>query len=242
MPDKATPEQLAARHRALSDKSRLAILRVLEGATAPLDVPVLASRVGLHENTVRWHLGILAEAGLVTDERLPSVGRGRPPHAYRIVEGALADQPGGYRLLAEVLVASLAGQPGAEELVEAAGRKRGRTLVSVPAEGHEIPAKEAIAEVVRLLEVFGFQPEVRRERGGQRIDMKPCPFGETAENHSSVVCPLHLGLIQGVLETLDAPVEATALEPFVRPDLCLAHLRPRERASGKKAGAPARPS
>jgi len=43
------------------------------------------------------------------------------------------------------------------------------------------------------------------------------------------VCPLHLGLIQGVLETLDAPVEASALEPFVRPDLCLAHLRPRQK-------------
>jgi predicted ArsR family transcriptional regulator len=229
MPGNPTPDQLAARHRALSDKSRLAILRVLEGATAPLDVPVLARRVGLHENTVRWHLGILAEAGLVADERLPSAGRGRPPHAYRIVKGALADQPGGYRLLAEVLVASLAGQRGAGELVEEAGRRRGRSLVAPPADGSDVPAKEAIGEVVRLLEVFGFQPELRRERGGQRIDMKPCPFGETAETHSSIVCPLHLGLNQGVLETLDAPVEASALEPFVRPDLCLAHLRPRQK-------------
>jgi predicted ArsR family transcriptional regulator len=83
---------------------------------------------------------------------------------------------------------------------------------------------------MRLLEVFGFQPELKRERGGQRIDMRPCPFGDNAVSHSEIVCPLHLGLMQGALETLDAPVEATGLEPFVRPDLCSAHLRPRTRA------------
>jgi predicted ArsR family transcriptional regulator len=230
MPQTPTPEQLAARHRALSDKSRLALLRVLEGETGPLDVAVLAERVRLHVNTVRWHLGILVEAGLVREERVPAAGRGRPPHAYRIVEGALDQQPGGYRLLAEVLVASLAGQQNGAELVEAAGRLRGRALVSTPDDGRALSAKEATAQVMRLLEVFGFQPELKRERGGQRIDMRPCPFGDNAVSHSEIVCPLHLGLMQGALETLDAPVEATGLEPFVRPDLCSAHLRPRTRA------------
>jgi predicted ArsR family transcriptional regulator len=230
MPQPPTPEQLAVRHRALSDKSRLAILRVLEGETMALDVAVLARRVGLHVNTVRWHLGILAEAGLVREERVPAAGRGRPPHAYRIVEGALDQQPGGYRLLAEILVASLAGQRNGGALVEEAGRARGRALVATPDDGRAVSAGEATAQVMRLLEVFGFQPELKRERGGQRIDMRPCPFGENAVNHAEIVCPLHLGLMQGVLETLDAPVEATGLEPFVRPDLCTAHLRARARA------------
>lgn len=230
MPQNTTPEQLAARHRALSDKSRLAILRVLEGETGPLDVALLSERVGLHVNTVRWHLGILAEAGLVREERVPAAGRGRPPHAYRIAEGALDDQPGGYRLLAEILVASLAGRQDGSALVAEAGRARGRALVAAPAEGQTVTAKEATGQVMRLLEVFGFQPELKRERGGQRIDMRPCPFGENAVEHSEIVCPLHLGLMQGVLETLDAPVEATVLEPFARPDVCCAHLRTRERA------------
>jgi predicted ArsR family transcriptional regulator len=228
----------AARHRALADKSRLAILRVLQGADAPLDVPAIAGRIGLHENTVRWHLGVLLEAGLVSEERLASTGRGRPPHVYRLVEGALADQPGGYRLLAEVLVSSLEGRRRASELVEEAGYARGRSLVASPADGRRLSAKEAIDEVVRLLAMFGFQPELKRERGGQRIDMTPCPFGETAVGHAAIVCPIHLGLMRGVLDTLDAPVEATSLEPFVRPGLCLAHLRPRERRPHTRAVAP----
>lgn len=230
MPQASPSEQLAVRHRALSDKSRLAILRVLEAEAVPLDVAVLAQRVGLHANTVRWHLAILAEAGLVREERVASTRRGRPPHAYRLVDGALDQQPGGHRLLAEILVASLAGRRDSAALVEEAGRARGRALVAPPDGGGPVSAKQATAEVVRLLETFGFRPALKRERGGQRIDMRPCPFGENAVKHSEIVCPLHLGVLQGALETLDAPVEATALEPFVRPDLCCAHLRPRAQA------------
>jgi predicted ArsR family transcriptional regulator len=54
--------------------------------------------------------------------------------------------------------------------------------------------------------------------------MRPCPFGELAADHRSVVCPVHLGLMRGALDALGAPVEAASLEPFVRPDLCVAHL------------------
>ena len=61
--------------------------------------------------------------------------------------------------------------------------------------------------------------------------MRPCPFGEIAVRHHGIIFRLHLGLIRGALETLGAPVEATALEPFVRPDLCIARLQRTGRAS-----------
>lgn len=220
----AHPEQQAGRHRALSDKSRLALLRVLEASDEPLAAHTLAERVGLHVNTVRWHLGILVDAALVTQERTHPGGRGRPRHVYRLVHGALFDRPGGFRLLAEILVDALAGGDRAE-LAEQAGRVRGRTLVPPRSDGTPASSKEAIAEVVRLLEAFGFQPRLQREPGGRRIAMRPCPFGETAVRHASIVCPVHLGLMRGALDALGAPVEAVALEPFVRSDLCVAHLR-----------------
>jgi predicted ArsR family transcriptional regulator len=46
-----------------------------------------------------------------------------------------------------------------------------------------------------------------------------------AEKHTDVVCAIHLGLMQGALEELRAPVETTSLEPFVTPRLCVAHLQ-----------------
>lgn len=216
-------DPISERHRALSDKSRLALLRILEAAESPLDAHTLAERVGLHVNTARWHLSILAGAGLVREERAPPGGRGRPKHTYGIVLGGLDDSPGGFKLLAEVLVDSLA--EGGETRVEEAGRVRGRALVQPPADGRA-SAKQALAQVVKLLEDFGFQPRVERERGGQRVAMRPCPFGQLAVDHAEIVCPVHLGLMRGALEALEAPVEAD-LEPFVRPNLCLAHLRTR---------------
>ena len=201
------------RQRALADKSRLALLRTL------------ADRVGLHVNTVRWHLTILAEAELISEERTRPGGRGRPRHVYQLVPGALEDRPGGFRLLSEILADSLA-RGGHAELAEETGRAHGRALVQPQSGGST--AKEATAQVMKLLEVFGFRPRLHRERGGQRVAMRPCPFGDTAVRYAAIVCPVHLGLMRGALEALQAPLEATALEPFVRPDLCVAHLRPRK--------------
>jgi predicted ArsR family transcriptional regulator len=221
-----SPESVeSTRHRALSDSSRLAILRVLEGAETPIDVRTLAAQVGLHINTVRWHLGILAEAGLVTEARESSGARGRPRHGYRIVAGALDDHPGGFRLLADVFAEVLARGGGAAT-IEAVGRERGGTLIADHADTTSPTSASAVAAIMRLLEQFGFQPHLRRARQGQRIDMRPCPFGDTAVNYSAVVCPLHLGLMRGALARLGNPLEATALEPFVKADLCVAHLAP----------------
>ena len=62
-------DQDTARHRALSDATRLTLLGALEQSVGSLDAHVLAVRVGLHVNTVRWHLRILRDAGLVVEEK-----------------------------------------------------------------------------------------------------------------------------------------------------------------------------
>ena len=223
------PESLqTARHRALADPSRLAILRVLEGAETPLDVHALSEQVGLHVNTVRWHLGILVDAALITEARESSGARGRPRHGYRIVAGALDDHPGGFRLLADALAVVLT-RGGDPATIETVGQERGETLIGDKADQAPASSARAISAVMHLLEQFGFQPRLRRTRQGQRIEMRPCPFGDTAVQYSAVVCPLHLGLMRGAFARLGNSVEATALEPFVRPNLCVAHLATQQR-------------
>ena len=147
-------------------------------------------------------------------------------------------------MLAEVLVDALAHrEPDSAGTLEAAGRVRGRMLVRPRlGVGEGVSAAEAIASVVRMLQGFGFEARLERTEAGERIAMRPCPFGEMASSHSSIVCPVHLGLMRGMLDALGAPVEATSLEPFVEPHLCVArlHVTRGEPASGEDSAAPGR--
>jgi len=54
--------------------------------------------------------------------------------------------------------------------------------------------------------------------------LRHCPFLELVESGAGIVCSLHLGLMQGAMAALCTPVTVERLDPFVEPDLCLAHL------------------
>ena len=210
------------RHRALADPSRARILAELTDADQ-LDARELAERVGLHVNTVRVHLNLLADAGLVESETLRSRGRGRPRIAYRPTVEAGDEGSRRYRLLAEILTALVARfGPNAAQLEEI-GEAWGRYFVEAPPSAR-LSEEETIAKLVDLLADVGFEPRLARDRRGRKILMRPCPFLELARSHEEIICPIHLGLIRGALGELGAATRATALEPFVRPDLCVARL------------------
>lgn len=220
----AADEQALRRHRALADPSRARILAALADAGS-LDARELADRVGLHVNTVRVHLNALAEAALVESETMPPQGRGRPRVAYRAT--AAAGDEGGrrYRLLAEILTALVARfGPEASDQLEEIGEAWGHYLVDSPPPFAGLPDEEAVTRLVALLAEIGFQPKLEKQTRGRRILMRPCPFLELARSHQDVICPIHLGLIRGALAELGAKTRATKLEPFVRPDLCVASL------------------
>jgi predicted ArsR family transcriptional regulator len=219
-----TGEHDLRRHRALADPSRARILAELADE-GPFDARELAERVGLHVNTVRVHLNALTEAGLVDGEPQPPSGRGRPRVAYRVT--AAAGDEGGrrYRLLAEILTALVARfGPEAAEQLEDIGEAWGRYLVESPPPSVSLDDEQAVERVLELLAGIGFEPQLERGARGRRIAMRPCPFLELARAHQDVICPIHLGLMRGALAELGAKTRATKLEPFVRPDLCVARL------------------
>lgn len=220
MPDE---ERVRRRYRALADPSRARILAELAQGE-PLDTRRLAKSLGLHVNTVRVHLGVLAEAGLVAAETLPRQGRGRPRLAYRAVGEPHDDGGRRYRLLAEILTTLVARDGGAAGAqLEEIGEAWGGHLVDSPPPGAELTDAEALDRMLALLAEVGFQPELETGRR-RRILMRPCPFLELARRHPEVVCPIHLGLMRGALAELGAATRATRLQPFVRDDLCVAHL------------------
>jgi predicted ArsR family transcriptional regulator len=203
---------------------RAEVLARLRAADRPLSAPDVAELTGLHVNTARFHLDALVSDGLAERSAEERDIPGRP----RILYAARGELPGprSYKLLAEMLtglVASLGDRAASTE----AGRAWGRHLVERAAPSQRVDADEATVRLNRVLDAIGFQPEIRRGKTKTDIEIRlhHCPFREVAERHTDVVCEIHLGLMQGALLELQAPVEATALEPFVSPNLCVARLR-----------------
>ncbi|MDV3125137.1 helix-turn-helix domain-containing protein [Mycobacterium sp. 21AC1] len=193
---------------------RTDVLDALRASSAPVTITQLARSLDVHPNTVRFHLDALVGTGQV--ERVESGPHrpGRPPQLFRAVHRMDPGGPTRYRMLAEILTRALADDADPEARALDIGRGWGRTVEAPPADS-------AVDSLVTVLDEFGFAPE---RPVTEQLRLRHCPFLGIAENNSAVVCPIHLGLMQGALENWQAPVTVDRLEPFVEPDLCLAHL------------------
>lgn len=187
-----------------------------------MSIVAIADVLDVHPNTVRFHLDILVSAGRVEQVATDRRGPGRPALMFRATRRMDPGGPRHYQLLAEILGRGLAGDRDADARALAAGRAWGLQLKPPPPATAGTPdADESIEHLVGLLDELGFDPE---RRGDLQLGLRNCPFLELAESQKAVICPIHLGLMQGALETWAAPVTADRLDAFVEPDLCLVHL------------------
>ncbi len=218
-------------HGALAAASRLRLLDALRASDRALDARELATSCALHLNTVRFHLQILNEAGLVRSEPDSSGSRGRPRLLYTPTSaGGTAPgsgEPAGYQLLATVLATHWADTPGerahrAERAGHATAQQQGfaaRTPTGVTTE-------EAVAQIGALFAELGFEPEIARVGDDLQLRLHACPFRAVALEHPEVVCSMHLGLLRGALDEMGAPATTSSLTPFVQPHLCVARITP----------------
>ena len=189
--------------KALGDETRYAMYEELARSTAALSANDLAERLGIHANTVRLHLDRLREAGLVDVEAVHRGTVGRPQHLYFLSAGApgLGFDPPAHALLAGLL-AALAERVGADadEATET-----GRVW------GHEAGRRTRSHSCLRALETeltrLGFEPALESEPGSdtageRRVEFLHCPFRELAEAYPELVCNLHRGLCEGVVDAV----------------------------------------
>lgn len=239
-------------HHLLADPTRARLLDALAAADHPLGVRDLAVLVGRHPNSVREQLERLVDAGLVERGIGPSTRRGRPPHRYTLARrgpseragvtsppaaessprtvasleastgGALAADADGYRALARVLAEALL-RSGRIEAAERAGEAWGAALVT--RRTRRTGPRRALRRLVTILDRAGFGPEPATDPSAP-IRLRRCPFAALARERQEVVCSVHLGMLRGAVRAMTAPLRVTALEPFVRPDLCLVRLAP----------------
>ncbi|WP_031512204.1 helix-turn-helix transcriptional regulator [Streptomyces sp. NRRL F-5123] len=201
---------------------RRAVLDAVRAAVEPQGVAELANALGVHVNTVRFHLDALVAEGAVSRRTQRPAGRGRPRTVYTGAPGMDRGGARGYRLLAQVLVGGLAAKDAqGRGDAEAAGHAWGGFLVDV-AQPPATTGAAAAARLAALLADLGFEPAVEPDA----IRLRHCPFLELAEEHGQVVCSVHLGLMRGALAAMSAPLTAGRLEPFAAPGSCLARLAP----------------
>ncbi|MGH3470933.1 MAG: helix-turn-helix transcriptional regulator [Nocardioidaceae bacterium] len=229
----ATRTQAASTHAAMASPVRRRIISLLEQAAAgpgpaAVDAHELAARLGLHVTTIRFHLGVLERAGLVSavPARRSTAGRRRLVFS---VSGS--SEPAAVRrtpyLVLSALLAQRLGRSASARRIKALqiGADWGRALPvsTVPAQS----GGQAVESLSAALDQLGFGPSLDSGEHQFRLELHECPFRELAREHPEVVCSMHLGLMQGLLERSGWPGMDMSLESFVEPDLCLAHLAER---------------
>lgn len=179
--------------KALGDNTRYAIYLELARSSVPLSTAEIAEALDLHPNTVRPHLERMREVGLldVDTDRQGLVGR--PQHRYSVSAEApsLGLEPSSFRLLAQ-LVAGVAARAGlAPDEVAAVGRTHGASLGVT---GDCVSVLEA-----RLAEL-GFDPATATDGSAVTVAFTRCPFRELADAYPEIVCHLHRGIVEGIVD------------------------------------------
>jgi predicted ArsR family transcriptional regulator len=207
-----------------------------DDATRGMAAAEVASRLGLHTTTARFHLDQLEGGGLVESWFLRGAV-GRPRKLYRVPSRPLppvGDSSGPLRALTRLLTASWTATDEGERLTpEQAGRRW--AVENAPHDGPRPQARTPgawlgkVGETLDLLHSWGYRPEVRTSEGGRNAELTlvDCPFLELAQENPDVVCGVHRGLLRGTLETLGEADTEVSLRPLVEPRVCVAHVRTR---------------
>ncbi|MCB0880658.1 MAG: helix-turn-helix domain-containing protein [Thermoleophilia bacterium] len=193
--------------------TRRSVEHHLRARTDGAGVEEIADALGLHPNTVRFHLARLVEDGRATWKEGPPRGRGRPRRRYAARPDMDRDGRRDYLTLARMALDGIAHVPDAAAVAHGAGRRWGASVAARASRG---------AGLESALDGLGFAP--RRAAGGGAIDLHQCPFLDAVDSHGELVCQAHLGLMRALAEALEPGVRIERVEPFARPGVCVATL------------------
>ncbi|MDN6177737.1 MAG: MarR family transcriptional regulator, partial [Micrococcaceae bacterium] len=201
------PRPAAVGEPQVMSRARRELLTRLADHDGACPVDELARSCGQHPNTVREHLEALVASGHVLRVPAPQpTGRGRPARLYRVAEQAT--------------------RPAARAEGGAAGRAWAASLrTGSPDAGRDDPpnAQTVSDDIAGALTGTGFTAE-RSAEDPAVLRLTRCPLLEAAREHPDVVCSVHLGLVQGLLDDAGAPETRAQLLPFAASDACLLRL------------------
>jgi predicted ArsR family transcriptional regulator len=193
----------------LAQPTRAQIFELLVDRRRGVRIEELAELLGLHPSAVRQHLDRLLAAGLV--ERTPvSAGRGRPHFEWSVAPDAEPGDapPTAYGDLSTWLTELTGSGAPAVRRAEKAGRRIGREIAPRAADA---PAADTFESALAAL---GFGPRVeQRSDQGLTYRLENCPYRRAVEQNPEVVCALHRGLTEGLLDVIASGATLTDFRP-----------------------------
>lgn len=190
--------------KALGDNTRYAIYLELARSAVPCSTAEVAEALDLHPNTVRPHLERMREAGLL-DVEVDNRGTvGRPQHRYGVAGDApsLGLEPPGFPLMAGLLANVAAACEPDADVVAAAGHRHGHHAARRRGVGRVAGATGVVDAVKAELAELGFDPVEQASGTVTTIAFANCPFRSLAEAFPELVCHLHRGMIEGMVDIL----------------------------------------
>ena len=198
--------------KALGDNTRYAIYLELARSSRPLSTAEVAESLELHPNTVRPHLERMRDVGLLAVQAQSRGGVGRPQHRWSVAPDApsLGLEPPAMPVLARMLVGVAAASGAGPEEAADIGRAQGRQAVAAIAGAGQLGDEDDVAACLEALmaelDALGFDPAVAADEAGTTVAFTHCPFAELAEAHPDIVCHLHRGIVEGIVETVGGAV------------------------------------
>jgi predicted ArsR family transcriptional regulator len=195
-------------YRLLADPSRYAIYQEIARADRPLSTVEISEHLDLHPSTVRLHLDKLRDADLVK----PAADRhgtvGRPQYLWSLgatVPHVNAEQEG-FRVLSHLLAELSAKSGSTPDTAIDTGRQSALDQLAVRSRGFKRAAETrdgCLRALLAELAELGFDPSLEEdspENDTAAISFQSCPFRELAVRYPDLVCQLHRGITEGILE------------------------------------------
>lgn len=201
-------------HRGLAQPSRLQVVALVMEQPG-LSLADLSAQTGLHANTLRDHVRVLTEEGLIRSEVEHRATRGRPRALFYPVDATTVNE-------------------AAQRRVDDA-KRHGDLLRRIdpattpdPAIAQDPDAVHQLDALYEHLDEQGLDPAPTAD--DLELALRPCAFHSLVAEHREVLCRVHEGLIRDVLDRAGGPVEVDRLLPLVNDHRCelMLKLRPRD--------------
>jgi len=195
------------------------LLDLLADMGRAVTVVEIAAELESHPNTVREHLAVLEELGLVSATAVPGKGRGRPRKMYRTNAGARGAPA---RHLVGLITAALRAFP--EETARQDGYRWGETWGDdILRSGVFSVENGSVDGVAALMADMGFAPTTSGREPGC-MGLTQCPLLTSDQSVPAGLCEIHQGMLDRVLDE-GAPGVTARVEPFSEPGACRLTLR-----------------
>jgi len=183
-------------------------------AAEPIDAQAVASALGVHVTTARFHLNNLVSEGAAETVTMAPEGVGRPRVGYRMVVAPPIDE------LFLMLIARIGATPEVREhLAAEAGREwAARHAAEAVTVAEEPGVPDPVVVVETILTRLGFRiTDVMSAFGRHEIHLCGCPLQEISDELPEVA----RGVVRGIVEQSLAaalPLLGTAYTVTVAPD------------------------